>query len=536
MRDDVYANGDPSGEDGENQVPSIRRVPFVLMWICAAAAWSGITAAFYLGTRELWTLVVLTLIGTAFFVFLTISLRKSAFFFLHMHKEKEGKAYMPHENFVLHRQLLDIRIADPRVREALVSLDGWAVRNHNRPGRTYGSGANLVLRLDDEQDGIVYVKTFPFRKREDESLLGEILLRLHASGKPVYATRLNLSELRAEDFAEAYDSLPKSLYDSRRPFELGKRVPANEYAFPYRTPRMLERKERNRRRNDARFFRPLHAAALTVNFLLALLWIPSWTPDRGEAGFAWRDDWSSGSLALQIFNLTIFIVAGRYWRGTNTLKQLWRPLRDAAWIFILHTAGLVTAGLYTQGVWERWQPLARLDLWLGAGLLVVFGLARIMTAHDRRLAALDSVDAEGERLDTREPEKKETAVDRVLQILFASVLVMNFLVAWLLPHWKHDAASGGYEGLGIYMLLSAVLLPVAGAYWRKESKWQVPIYGALSVFFAQFAGAMLGLPQEKLWAEAAEALFTHMLVLLILLYPLFAVLKGITFLLGKRKT
>ncbi|MEJ8303256.1 hypothetical protein [Saccharibacillus sacchari] len=523
----AYREGEPNSE------PSVRIVPLTFCFVLAAAALVGLGAAVYLGVRGLWLSVYLVLLGAALAAFFAKMLWNSAFFFVRMYRNAQhDRQAQPHLDFVLHEELLNRWSVDDRISEALVSLDGWTTSNPQTPGFSYWLGANLVLRRLDEHGRLLYIRTFPFRREEDAALLSEVLLRLQSSGAAVYRTDLNLNELNVRDLAEAYESLPKSAYDFQQPFEIGKQVREPQFSYPYRTPEMLARKQNQRRRNDTRFFRPVYIVGLVVNLLLALIWIPFWIPQNQGKGFVWETDWHSGALALQLLNITVFIVAGRYWRDTS--KRAWRPLRDAACVLAIHMAGLMLAGSYQAGTWGKMKPLAILDLLLAVCLIIAYAFIRTITRKQRLHATSASVDANGQK--AKAPQPRKYSSDRVLRPLFVAVLAANFLMAWLLmPNWRYDADAGGYEPLGMYMLATAALLTIAGAYWRKETKGLTPFYAAASVFIVQFIGAMLGLPQEVVWGQARDSLFMNLLSLLIVLYVIFAVLKGIGFLVRKSK-
>ncbi|MDO3410315.1 hypothetical protein QWJ34_11130 [Saccharibacillus sp. CPCC 101409] len=496
----------------------------------AATALVGLAAAVYLGMRELWVGVYLTTMGTVLFAFFAHLLRRGAF-----PPDLPGRA--PDRNYrdlVMLEEIEENMLPEGRILEALIAKEGWT-SDRRKHGYTFWIGANLVLRYEGEDGRIGYAKCMPLRSGNQRDDFDTAIRGLRAAGVPVYTTELNLREMKAEDFVHEYELLPKRPDDGTVRFELGKRLRRRkEYPYPLKTPGMMLRERRANRENDRRFFRPAYNAVLALNFLLGLLWISNWTP-LPDGGFQWPSDAQSGSFALVLFNLTALAVIGRYWRGS--LSGVWYRLpADVLAIVALQLAGLSAAGLRGGISMLHYTELLIVNGFFAFFAVVLFVIIRRMTALDRKFVTLDETDERGRKKVLSEPveePRKTKAVDMGFGILFVILLAVEFFVTWRkLPNWTPDAETQYYEGLVPFMLLNIVSLPIAGAYWRRRTKWPVPFYGAAAVLVVQTAGAMLGGIE---WQPIAGQLFANTILTLVPLYVIFLLLQGIGWLIRRRK-
>lgn len=209
-------------------------------------------------------------------------------------------------------------------------LIGRTTRYQSRGANRLGYhvvGAKIIMKWTNEQGETEY-SLFGL---EDPIKLKEWVQRFKHNGIPVYSTPANVSIVQAEDYKTGYEELSKMPYDSDYTSPKIGSHRFNSLKF-WISSEMRERKRKKELIRDKKVFIPFFLAVLIGNFLISVLWMPSWPIDDGMFSG------DSPSFYISLLNLLLLPIAGTYWRE----KVKWyRSLRDVGLLLFVQLLGLM---------------------------------------------------------------------------------------------------------------------------------------------------------------------------------------------------
>ncbi|WP_223068618.1 hypothetical protein [Paenibacillus caui] len=233
----------------------------------------------------------------------------------------------------------------------------------------YIIAARLVMRFEDEEGNL----QFSLFTEVDSDNLNLWIQKFQAGGVTIYSTHVNIGGIKTEDYPAAYEEIPKVLYGTNSPPDLGIGELSDRALPRWESTAMRKKKEKQQAKYDNKYRRPLSFVIAILNFLCALLWMPVWTIE--DSSFAE----SSPFLYVRVVNLILLLLEGTYWR-----EQIrWhRPLLQVGVVAAVQLVGFSMAVLIGSTDTLPIKSIVMDNVNLIILLYIVFGVVRLLRSKN----------------------------------------------------------------------------------------------------------------------------------------------------------